>query len=456
MSTLRISCPADNWSERSYIIHILFNEFLGLTYQLEPDPDLSDYRIVFENGNEIIIWDHFFSKYKKDLDYLSIENLPQKIGYYSGQFAPVKDIPVLYGDSEVMIEQKDGASVRIQCGIDIFASAYFMLSRWEEYVSTEKDHLHRSSARSSFAYEHQFLSRPVVNEYNELLWNMIIYADHQQSRRKREFSALLTHDVDFVLRWYNVFNIIKALMGDLLKRRSLKAFFSNTQDFILTKLGIRKDPFNTYDYLMTLSEQRGLQSHFFFMSFKKQKQLFNYRLTHPFVRKLMWEIDDRKHMIGFHPDFNSFRNPGQWKREHQRLDAIAPQKIKCGRQHYLQFEVPGTWQLWEDMGMEWDSSLTYDDEPGFRTGTCYNYSVYNFLTRKKLNLIEKPLIIMDKSLVFHHQELDQEGLLGMARDLIDQVKKYNGEFVILWHNNCFNAREWEPYKGLYPSILDSL
>jgi hypothetical protein len=122
----------------------------------------------------------------------------------------------------------------------------------------------------------------------------------------------------------------------------------------------------------------------------------------------------------------------------------------------LQFEAPTTWQIWEDMGMKWDSTLSYDDEPGFRTGCCYSYSVFNFLTRQKLNLREKSLIVMDAALVLRKRGLGKKELQEYVIRLVNQVKKHQGEFVFLWHNSCFNVPEWEPYQEIYSSVLGYL
>jgi hypothetical protein len=228
------------------------------------------------------------------------------------------------------------------------------------------------------------------------------------------------------------------------------------RDFYLTKLNLKKDSYDTFDYLMSLSEKHGFQSYFFFMSVEERKQLQHYRLSHPFVQELIHKIRVRGHHIGIHPDINSYNNHQRWKTELDRLNSVSPKNIRFGRQHYLQFEAPVTWKIWDEMGMKWDSTLSYDDETGFRTGCCYSYPTFNFLERKKLKLKERPLIIMDKALVLQHSEKPYKELEERSRFLIDKVRKYKGEFVLLWHNSCFNVSEWKPYEDLYVSIVDYL
>ena len=69
----------------------------------------------------------------------------------------------------------DIAERRIEVPLDIFGSAFFMLTRYEEMVITERDTHGRFPARASIAYREGLLERPIVDEYLELLWAAIQY-----------------------------------------------------------------------------------------------------------------------------------------------------------------------------------------------------------------------------------------------------------------------------------------
>ncbi|GAH70917.1 unnamed protein product, partial [marine sediment metagenome] len=164
------------------------------------------------------------------------------------------------------------------------------------------------------------------------------------------------------------------------------------------------------------------------------------------------KIKSRGHLIGFHPSYNSYNDQKQWEEEYSKLSTEVSQKVKIGRQHFLRFEIPTTWQIWEDNNMKWDSTLTYPEKEGFRCGTCYKYSVFNILTRKKLKLKEMPLTVMEVSMV-DYQNLTPEIMKKKIIKLINDVKKYNGKFVLLWHNSNFNNELWKKYKIVYEEIL---
>ena len=116
-----------------------------------------------------------------------------------------------------------------------------------------------------------------------------------------------------------------------------------------------------------------------------------------------------------------------------------------GRGHYLRFEVPTPWQIWEDCGMGVDSTCGYADKEGFRCGAGEEFSVFNILTREKLKLKERPVILMDFSL-FGYQKLGWNKI----KDILRKLMKNKKTFTILWHNSQIEHRK------IYEQLIDYL
>jgi hypothetical protein len=447
MTDIRIFIPDTFIPERRYIIDELFSEYLGLDYEVEAVPGEKAYRIEIGGTGQLIVRDHFFGRFEDGLGYLRPDNMPVKAIYVKNPFISEPDIPLIYGNEEMGI-----ADGRIFCGLDLFASSFFMLTRWEEHVNKARDTHDRFPATSSLALKSGFLLRPVVDEYVEMLWSMLLFLGCGQQRKLRTFNLVLTHDLDAPLRWCN-FSLLRVCATDLLKQQDLALAFRDAKNFLLTKLGANNDPFDTFDWIMDISEEFGVKSHFFFMAGGKSAyDAPHYSVESPSICGLLDKIHTRGHTIGFHPSYNAFNDEAEWGKEFLRLTHVSPQKITAGRGHYLRYQVPDSWDIWDSHGMEWDSSLGYADHEGFRCGTCHEYSVFNFLKRKKLKLKEIPLIVMEGTLSLYRRKNPEE-FRESVYSLIDTVKKYNGSFVLLWHNSSFNTPFWEPYKKIYLDIL---
>jgi len=448
---IRINIPNNNINERKYILEIIFGEFLEINFEIIIDKNILDWNIELENGCKLIFEDHFFSKFPQDLEYLKLENIADSIEFIKNEFILEEDIPVIYGNSKLNINN----STLITCGIDIFASSFFMLTRWEEYVNKNRDIHNRFPAYESLAFKSGFLDRPVVNEYLEMLNNMLLFLDKSVQFKKREYKFYLTHDVDNILKYKNFKSGLREIVGDIIKRRNIKLAASNAILKLRTHLKIQKDPYDTFDYIMDISEKLALKSYFFFMGKGITKFDNMYDSREAFIKSLIVKIKNRGHYIGMHPTYNAYNNNEQFKREKEELEKNFAATITFGREHFLRFEVPTTWQIWEENGMKWDSTCSYADKEGFRCGVCYEYSVFNVLTREKLKLKEKPLIVMEGSFATYQPNINPTDMEKKIKYLKQQVKKYNGEFVFLWHNSSFNTPSWRKYKSIYEEVLSS-
>ena len=426
------------YQEKEYALRMLFNEFLNLAVTFEYSENNIHTEILLDNGKVIIIEDHFFHHFK-NTTYLKRQNIPTHINESTIDFLDSLPFLSLYGPAKVLIEKE-----RIRIKGDIIAATFFMLSRWEEAVISVRDKYGRFPASESLAVKHDFIHRPVVNEYVEILWSAINLLDHSVIRKQRDFNFLLTHDVDLPRMWWSPKDFIKSLGGAILKRKSISEAYDLTKRYIKGK-----DPFNVFNWMMDLSEKFGHMSHFFFMSGGTSNKDNYYKIEHPKIKKLLLSIKKRGHKIGFHPSFNAFNDKDQFNKELQLLKKVSQSPIVTGRQHFLRFEVPTTWQIWEDSGMEWDSTMSFHDKEGFRCGVCYPFPAFNIKTRQQLRLIERPLIVMEGSFITY-QKATTQVMTNKIKQLIDTVKVYQGEFVLLWHNSAFRNKD---FNDVYIEIL---
>lgn len=442
---MTITCPQNFTAERKYIIETIFNDFLGLEFNLCFDNSVN-YTILLKNDKKIIFNDFFWTNFKENESYLKFENIPDKIIFAQNKFTPQKDIPVIFGNDKIFISENI-----IECNNDIFASSFFMLSRWEEAVSAEKDIHGRFKCENSLAQKFNFHERPIVNEYLEMLWNMLISLGFEGKRKERNFEIIPSHDIDFLFQFSGFFNGIKEIAGDIFKRKNIKSAFFNLKNLLSSKLRLKKDPFDTFDFLMETAQKNNLKSTFYFMPGEKNEFDIKYYYTKK-LKKIIEKIISNDHKIGIHGSYNSFNNPEVLETQLKKLENFAFDiKIENIRQHYLRFENPKTWQIQDNLQLKTDSSIGYSNTSGFRAGICFQYYIFDIFECKKLNLSEFPLIFMETA---SQKKFPNPGdFKNHALKLKDTVKKYSGNFTVLWHNSNFNSYYWLEFKEFYSLII---
>ncbi len=434
MHLLEITIPDDNFiPEREYTIDVVFNEFLGLEYFLKKEKrktatviKLSEKDVIFN------IEDGFWSNKKNEVNIYNSKNLPKEKVEISDPFNK-KTLIGLFGKKK--IEVSEG---KIDVGIDIFASVFFMLTRWEEYVNKTRDNHGRFPGEESKAYELGFLHRPIVNEYLDFIWEALKYLGYKGGRKKRQYNLIPTHDVDF-LTFPN--KKIKYFVHDLLMKRSIQSFINRVKYCFC-------DPYNSFNFLMQTSEKHNVKSRFYFYAgglslYDTQNYLKKKKLT-----GLVEEIKKRGHIIGFHSSYQSYHDKELFLKEKKEVEKATKQQINQGRQHYLRFEVPETWRMYNNCDMKTNSTMGYPDHFGFRCGVCYDFPVFDFLERKQLLLFEQPLIMMETTAVIY-RKLNSRHFSDEIEKYKSVVKRYDGNLVILWHNSSFNVPPWNDYQHLY-------
>lgn len=180
----------------------------------------------------------------------------------------------------------------------------------------------------------------------------------------------------------------------------------------------------------------------------------SYSIDYPYIRQLIRDIHIRGHEIGLHPSYETYQDSEQTKVEFLKLLRVCEEESiqqDCwgGRQHYLRWQVPTTWRNWANAGLDYDSSLSFADHAGFRCGVCYEYPVFDQEERQILLLLERPLIVMEGSILGEqYMGLEGEEAMDYMQKLKQRCQQFNGDFTLLWHNNSFDTPQmWEMYES---------
>lgn len=388
---------------------------------------------MLPGGKKLLFRDDFFSKFSETEGYLNKSNIPGTVVYFKESFPEFYNTPILFGTNQI-IRNED----RIICNADLFASAFFMLSRWEEYVLKERDSHNRFPGALALSIRHKFHDRPVVDEYVEIIWSLLCMAGYKGDRKRRTYSIMPTHDIDRLIFWNkkNKAGFFRNFTGDIFKRKSISIAFRRATSFYKSLTGISNDPCFRFYFFMEKAEERGVKANFYFIAGCGSSYDPEIYIYTSFFREIISEIKKRGHIICIHPSYNSYNNLSLLRSEIEKLAETSNIQIKSGRQHYLRFEVPATWNLLEECRLENDSSMYFSGYPGFRCGTCHEFHVFDIIGRKTLNLRELPLLLMDTCLY----SLNPDAAAETIGRIKNEVSKHNGNFVFVWHN-CLNINQ---------------
>lgn len=333
-------------------------------------------------------------------------------------------------------------------GFDLFAAAFYLVSRYEEYLPHEKDVFGRFEAAVSFAYKNSFLQIPVVNHY------AIILKDELQRRfpayraPQSVFTFLPTYDIDVAFA-YKGRGLLRSALGMLrsLWDRNPKAI----ADRLMVLAHKQDDPFDTYDYQLSLSKESGIRAFYFFLcgDFGQYDKniAFYARSFFAIVKKL----SDYAY-IGLHPSFASNEEAGLLRMEAERLSNILNEDIKYSRQHYLKLLLPQTYQNLLKANISNDFSMGYASQPGFRAGIASPYFFYDLESESITPLTVVPLAVMDGAFS-HYLKSSPAEAYEIISKIIAEIERVGGTFVSLWHNDTLRKCDGnEAWVRLYENV----
>ena len=365
------------------------------------------------------------------------------------------DIPILFRSTNSrsrFAEIRDNQ--RLIVHVDILAAAFFMLSRWEETQTDSYDHDGRFTASQSVAFKQKFLDQPIIDYYGIILreWLRILIPEWQPAVRRSD--VLLTHDVDEPLKRVTWRTAIRTAAGDMVKRRSpQRAFQTLYQNYRAHREYERDENLTAMRRLMQITEEhKNLKSAFFFMTAAPSRYDNGYDLRKKPFYDILTEVVRRGHEIGFHPGYTTFLNEARFQEELSRMrEVISTEKIR-GRQHYLRFRVPQTWRTWANSPiLSEDMSPGYADYEGFRAGTCYPFPVFDIEQDSELDLIERPLIVMETTLM-EYRQVTPQAAERIILDLAQKCQQVGGSFVLLWHNTTMQGEWGECYSRIVAEL----
>lgn len=334
---------------------------------------------------------------------------------------------------------------------DFLSMAFYLISRYEEYLPFEADNHGRFTAKQSLAFKFDFLGQPIVDQWLMFINDQLIDRFQIVQLKSQNYTFIPTIDVDFAwaYRYKNLWRTLGGGLKDLLKGR-----FGDLSTRLAVLIKNQPDPYFKFDFLNRLHQANNCQAIYFLLFGAHGPFDKNTAPTHPAMHQLVKGITEASR-IGIHPSYASNTAIHQLEKEINDLATVSEQTINKSRQHFLKLSFPETYQRLLSLGIREDYTMGYAEALGFRASTCYPFSWYDLENEVETKLMVFPFQIMDVTLK-NYLSLTSEEAVKSCLQIIKEVRTVNGTLISIWHNSSFSSlMGWEGWQTVYESFLIS-
>ena len=332
---------------------------------------------------------------------------------------------------------------------DVLAASFYMVSRYEEYLPYMRDEHGRFSAKSAVAVQQDFAHIPVVNKWALFLGKLLVKSFPDLILKPEKYQFIPTIDVDAAWAYRNK-GLIRTLGGYMkdISRFDVNEFKVRTR----VMLKMQKDPFDTFDLLLSLHQQYNLKPWYFILFAGYGPFDKNIPVSNSSFQTLVKSLADYAR-VGIHPSYASHTNPSLLSVEIDRLSKVLRAEIVGSRQHFLKLSLPETYRNLIHLDITEDFTMGFASHPGFRAGICSSFKWYDLEAETATDLTIHPFALMDGTLR-DYMKVDAATSLEIIKKLVDQVKEVNGTFISLWHNESLSGeKRWKGWIEVYKEML---
>jgi len=330
---------------------------------------------------------------------------------------------------------------------DIFASTFYLISRYEEYLNTNFDDHGRFPHTESLAFKNGFIQEPVVDQWIFYLKEILqtIYPKHSFKERKFQFLPSFDFDVPFRYKHKGWMRTLGAFIKDT---------FHASKNFerIQVLMNLKPDPSDQFEYIIRICKENKLNPTFFILYSKlgrfDRSVYFKNKAYNKFLQRISTQVN-----LGIHPSYRSLDDPKQIKYQKESLSKTIGIEIVYNRFHYIRMRLPHSYLHLLEAGIIHDFSMGYASISGFRAGTCTPFYFFNLEKNNKTNLFVLPFEIMDATLQ-HYSKLSAHDAWNTMKDIITKIKKVEGLFIPVFHNDSLSDEGvWKNWRQVFEKMI---
>ncbi len=324
---------------------------------------------------------------------------------------------------------------------DLFATVFFLSTAYEKYMILHVDKHKRYDEDKYPSFQKGWYKKPWIHILSEALWNTLKKKFPTLNRKRVNPRLEITFDIDHPWKYKN--KSIPIRVGGLMKdvfRRQKRSVRERWMGLIL---GI--DPNDTFEDIVRHFPPS--YTKFFFLVGGSHSNDSRYSLETPELQKIIHNLHQKGYLIGIHPSYMSFLNPGIIQAEINALSESLSTDITSSRQHFLRYRYPDTFKYLSLAGISHDYSLCMYRDCGFITGMAIPYPWFDLSTNTMTSLQLHPTIAMDTALRAY-AKLTVTEALDRIKYIMEETKKVNGIATLLFHNELLSDSDpWEGWRA---------
>ena len=417
-----------------YVFDLMLSQLLGVEYELTVDAEQFE---AFEGpklhyGTQRL-GDEPFVKAVELLFERHIHEQTFRTVSFEGTVAPY----AVYGKGNLM-------------PFDVFAASFFLVSRYEEYLSQVRDQYGRFRAESSWMFENGMLQKPLVNIWALAFVRCLSKHYPDLPIKQKRFEFVPTYDVDAA--WaYKSKGLYRTVGG------FVKDLASGDRERIRERhqvlRGKRKDPFDSFDFQFELQKEFKLKPIYFILCGDYDTNDKNISIRKAPFQALIKRLGDYAD-VGIHPSFSSYLDTEKLRKEINGLSEVLHRPLTKSRQHFLRMNLPRSYQKLIELDISDDYTMGFASQAGFRAGIADTFRFYDLENDMVTNLCIHPFALMDGTMR-DYLNLDVEASLNLAKQLVDEVKAVGGTFIYLTHNETLGGeKRWVGWPEMYRRLLE--
>lgn len=317
----------------------------------------------------------------------------------------------------------------------------------------------------SFQGLNGFAEIPIVNTYVENL------RDEIRSRTGkpwvplwppgRKCAIVLTHDVDQPDKYAGIY--APFLCTRLGLRRNITNNLNRLKLARMRILDSNPGDYWQFSEIMNYEGKHGLRSTFLFATVNRYSELgtdtdVSYDIRRKEYRDILDDMGQRGVEVGLHASYMAYANPNRLLLERRELSRLSGQIIWGLRHHYWHLgpDVERTQRYHEESGLEYDLSLGFNDNIGFRRSVALPFHPWDSVHLRPINVLQIPTFCMDGNLFYQETTVDEA--VTRLKSIISTIKHLGGVGAIDWHvrTSYPGNTEYENWGKAYLRILDWL